>query len=259
MSKKRQVLTAIFENCQVRGNPVFDNELVKQYCQSIGFGNAYDVTKIDHSRLLPAVMKQGKGHFVIHLGKGKHQIVPNVSYGYHQLEPIEEHEKQIREYRPSLLNELDSSESNILTVCYNQQILNDFLYRETAARPLLYLPRRTFISGHYRIASQRIEVNRLQMEMDAVLEMNGVVTVFEGKNGFPDDFAAYQLFHPYLYFDSLRQDSRIAVKEIQCCYLQRETGQGESILRLHLYRFRNRDLVSIELIRKAEYTLRVRA
>ena len=65
----------------------------------------------------------------------------------------------------------------------------------------------------------------------------------------------YQLFHPYLYFDHFRRSGTLNIKEIQCCYLQRRKRKGVSTLRLHLYRFYERELSSIELVRKREYVL----
>ena len=237
---------------------MFDNALVKRYCEEFDFGNPFDVTKIDRSALLPTVIKEGEGYCVIHLGEGKHQFIPNYSLVYHRPEAIEVSESQPWIYKQSLLNDLDTSESNIISICYNQLILNHFLYRNIVAKPMLYLPQRTQFTGKYTIDSRSVSVKRLQMEMDAVLELEGEITIIEAKNGFPEDFAIYQLFHPYLYFDGLCRAGRISLRAIQTCYLQRQKREGETRLRLHLYRFSKRELASIELLRKAEYILKVR-
>ena len=258
MGKKQDVLQELFYICQQRGDFVFDNYLVKEVCEDFEFGNPFDATKVDRSELYPSIMQQGQGHFIIHLGQGRHQIVPNISFGYHSLEPISESEIIPWAYRKSLLNEFDTSESNIISVGINQRILHHFLYDDIVANPKQYGARRTKFSGHYTIDSEPISVSRLQMEIDAVLEMDNDITVIEGKNGFPPDFAVYQLFHPYLYFDVLRESGKLDIREIQCCYFQRLKRDAGSILRLHLYRFHARELSSIDLIKKREYRLEIK-
>ncbi len=255
MGKKQDVLAKIFRHCQQRGDFVFDNDLVKEICQEVDFKNPFDVTKIDRSALYPDVMKQGTGYFIIHLGEGRHQFVPNQSLAYHPFEAIDQAETGVWEYVPSILNDFDSSEANILSVAYNQLILHDFLYGNRRANPQVYLARRTKFTGEYTIDSQPISVTQVQLEMDMALEWNGNVAIMEAKNGFHNDFAVYQLFHPYLYFDHFRRSARLNIKTIQCCYLQRRKRKGISALRLHLYRFYERELSSIELVRKREYVL----
>ncbi len=258
MGKKQDVLGRLFRICQARGDLVFDNDLVKEVCQEIGFKNPFDATKVDRTDLYPDVMQQGGGYFVIHLGEGRHQFVPNQALAYHQFEVIEPHESVAWRYRQSLLNEYDTSESNIISVGLNQRILHDFLYDDIVANPKWYGSRRTKFTGRYTIASQGIHVRKLQMEIDAVLELDNVVTIVEGKNGFPEDFAVYQLFHPYLYFEDIRQRGKLLIEGIQCCYLQRLRDATGSTLRLYLYRFHDSELSSIELIRKREYVLEVK-
>ena len=203
-------------------------------------------------------MKQGQGHFIIHLGEGIRQFMRDTSLGYRRLEAIGVGESVPWRYRQSLLNEFDTSESNIISVGLNQRILHDFLYDDIIANPKWYGSRRTKFSGQYTIASKPISVSKLSMEIDAVLEMDNEVTIIQGKNGFPDDFAIYQLFHPYLYFEDLRESGRLEVRRVQCCYFQRLKRAEGSILRLHLYRFHARELSSIELVKKREYWLEIR-
>jgi heme oxygenase len=50
-----------------------------------------------------------------------------VLVGYHCFEPIGATETFDWKYRQSILNELDASESNILSVASNQRIIHDFL------------------------------------------------------------------------------------------------------------------------------------
>lgn len=261
MGKKQDVLERLFFESQASGDPHLSKVQVRRACDRFGFGNQFDATKVDHSRIYPDVMKEGDGHFIIHLGDGNHRFVPDMSVGYHQLETISDRDTHGWTYRPSLLNEYDSSESNILSVAFNQRILHHFLYDSVGSSPNLYLPRRTKITGEYKLNGKAIQYAKLQMEMDAVVELGNEVTIIEAKNGFPDDFAVSQLFHPYLYFDDLRTRHELDIKGIQCCYLQRNRRTARnpgSTLRLHLYRFRNREMTSIELLRKAVYVLQMR-
>ena len=50
------------------------------------------------------------------------------------------------------------------------------------------------------------------MEIDMVLEKDGEITILEGKNGFPRDFAVYQLFHPHLYYRELESKHKLHSK-----------------------------------------------
>lgn len=61
---------------------------------------------------------------------------------------------------------------------------------------------------------------------------------------------------PISNFDHFHRSGTLDIKDIQCCYFQRHKKRDQnSILRLHLYRFYERELSSIELVRKREYVL----
>lgn len=106
-SKKQQVLQALFEECQRRGEWEFDNNLVRQVTSRIGFGNPFDATKVDTSDELPEAVRQ-QGYCVIHVGKGRHRFIPELEKWYHVFEDIEEDEIVTWRYRKSLLNGLGS-------------------------------------------------------------------------------------------------------------------------------------------------------
>lgn len=255
MGKKRDILENIFLYCMGRGDLVFHNDLVREFCDEVNFRNHHDVTKIDRTELYPPSMQRGAGYFLIHLGDGWHQFIPNQSLAYHELEPIGVGESKPWPYVPSILNDFDSSEANILSVAYNQLILHDFLYADRLAPLVVYFSRRTKFNSNYTIDSTPVSAQKMQMEMDLVLLRDRDVTIVEAKNGFPDDFAVYQLFNPFLYFDNFRQSGKLDIESIQCCYVQREREYGTSVLRMHLYRFPKRDMAAIELVRKREYVL----
>ncbi|MEN6393289.1 MAG: hypothetical protein ABFD53_05735 [Anaerolineaceae bacterium] len=255
MGTKQQVISRLFEICDKKGEYIFDNDLVKRISHEVGFGNPFDATKVDNSALLPEDVK-AKDYFLVHLGGGRHAFCKGVHYGYHQFETITEEESITWKYRKSLLNEFDTSESNILSVVSNQRILHDFLYNDIVASPRVYNARRTKASFSYRIGDQDVETNNVQMEIDLTLEYQDIVTIVEGKNGFPLDFAVYQLFHPFKYYSKIKNQEHIDIKQITCCYVLREKSRDGSILRLYNYTFNDENRNdSITLLKKAQYLL----
>ncbi len=255
MGTKQEVISRLFEFCRQQNNYYFDNQLVKKISNEVGFGNPFDVTKVDNSSLLPENVREAD-YFIVHIGGGNHQFVKGVKFGYHQFEPIEEGEVFEWKYRQSLLNEFDTSESNILSVASNQRIIHDFLYDDIVASPKVYNARRTKTSFEYKAGETLIQCKNLQMEIDLTLEFQGMVTVVEGKNGFPNDFAVYQLFHPYKYYNILKEKNDLTIDKITCCYVLRIRQKDASVLRLYNYTFEDiYQIESIQLLKKSQYIL----
>ena len=249
-SKKKQVIAELYATCKSRGNFVFTNDDVKAVCARLSFSNPFDATKIDSSTGLPDALIEDDA-FIVHLGRGSHQFVFGIKNGYHRFEPIPGNRKSQWNYRRSMLNNINTSESNILSVGYNQRIIHDFLYEDIAASPKVYGSNRTHIPLDYRIGNDEIDVRRVQVEIDFTVEYQGHITVFEAKNGEPEDFNVFQLFNPFRYY--LQVTEFLPVSSIQCCYLLRPEADK---LQLHLYDFTDpRNPGSIELLRNAEYTL----
>ena len=254
-SPKKQAQFELFKACQARGDMVFDNSLVGEICDSIGFRNKFDVTKIDgSSTIAPEVIEAG--YCIVHLGEGQHKFVRAAPQWFHKFEKINSPEI-IWPYRKSVLNETDTSESNILSVGFNQRIIHDFLYEDIIASSKMYGARRTKFNGSYNINGETYEFNKLQMEIDLTTEYLGNVTIFEGKNKFQEDFAVYQLFHPFILFHQLQKTEKITgVKEINCCFLSRHVENEDSVLRLYLYTFEDpKEITSLALVKKAQYRL----
>ena len=280
-NRKGDVLNLLYRWCRYRGNLVFDNDEVRRVCDKIGFGNQFDVTKLDNSADLPSALA-AEDVFVVHLGTperrrgerrqppARHQFVHGIFHGYHEFEPIPEERRYQWLYRRSILNNINTSESNILSVGYNQRIIHDFLYDDITASPKVYGSNRTRIPLDYRIGQDRVSVYRVQIEIDLTLEYLRQITVFEAKNGFPRDFNVFQLFNPFRYYLPLTQtesESLVPPEErpdflstaraesdisINCCYLLRQDNR----LRLYLYSFDDpQNPGSIRLERNAEYTL----
>lgn len=255
MGTKQDVVAEFFRLCKKKGNFVFDNELVKKVCKKFSFGNPFDATKLDDTSKFPQILID-EDYFILHLGKGKHKFVKNISHGFHIFEEIAEDKIFDWKYRKSILNEFDISESNILSVAGNQRIIHDFLYEDIVASPKVYGARRTKMDMSYFVGKERIDAFNLQMEIDLTMELHGMVTIFEGKNGFPKDFAIYQLFHPFKYYSMLKNEKKLEIEMITCCYVLRKINKGSSILRLYNYTFVNEDdMSSIKLLKNAQYNL----
>jgi hypothetical protein len=263
MGKKQQVLLELFTHCQKRRNYVFDNDLVESICKKVGFKNKFDVTKVDHERILPEELRQ-RDYALIHLGKGRHQFIKGIAKVYHQFEPIREFIDW--PYRKSLLNEYNSSESNILSVANNQRILHNFLYGldkefeqlDIFERPKTYFPHRTKTDLNYRFGNSQIVLDSIQIEVDLTIEYKGVIGIFEAKNGNSKSFSIYQIYHPFLYYHKAKSSQEIGskIKEIVCVYVVRRKEKGHSLLSLWAYSFTNpNDITSIKLKQSIGYRL----
>ena len=256
MNKKQRIISKMYAKCKERGDMAFSNQDVRDVCDHVGFGNQYDATKWDHSDKLPDVLKNDD-MFVMHLGDGRHKFVSGIDVGYHQFEPVPAEQHCQWPYRRSLLNNVNTSESNILSVCYNQRLFHKFLYGDITSKPKVYGSNRTKINVDYCIGGVQMSLTKLQVEIDLTMEHLGRVTVFEAKNRFRPDFNVFQLFNPYRYFLGLRDSDDLDVKVVECCYLLRQRNRKQhDRLRLYLYTFDDAENPgSIRLIRNAEYAL----
>jgi len=255
MGTKEEVITEIFNICKKKKDFTFDNTLVKQVSKKYNFGNPFDVTKLDNTSKFPQILLD-EDYFILHLGSGRHRFIKGIKNGFHSFEEIDEDNVFDWKYRKSILNEFDTSESNILSVASNQRIIHDFLYEDIVSSPKVYNSRRTKMDLSYRIGKEKIRAHNLQMEIDLTMELNGIVTVFEGKNGFPENFAIYQLFHPFKYYSKLKKENKLDIKRITACYVLRKKKRGNSVLRLYNYTFEDEDdMTSIKLLKSAQYNL----
>lgn len=263
-SLKRRVLTEIYRHCQRRNDFVFDNGLVKDVCKKIGFGNPFDATKIDRRELLPQEFIE-QDIALIHVGKGKHQFVKGLGIAFHEFEPI--NREIVWPYKKSLLNEYNSSEANILSVANNQRILHNFTFgqdrefedADIARRPKTYFPHRTKADLEYRFGNfGEIVLSGMQIEIDLTIEFEGTIAVFEAKNGKPDNFSVYQLYHPFLYYHKARQRDalRDKVKAILCVYVVRQRVDEKTVLKLWKYTFEEPyNIASIKFLDSLAYHL----
>lgn len=249
-------MTQILEYLQAHriDPPVFDNRLVKEITGS-EFGNQFDLTKFPSSRKLPAALRDADC-FPIHLGNGRHQIVWGLNNGYHKFELVQKGVSREWEYAKSVLDETDTSEAGALSLAFNQEMLVYFLFNDRTLRPRIHLPRRTKHSFRYQFGTQPIEATNLQIEVDLVLEHRGVLGIFEAKNDDKDemdDFAVYQLYHPFRYYIDRAQSGALnGLKAVRPVYVKKVRRS----IRLYEYWFPStHDPTSIQLVRMAEYRL----
>lgn len=263
-SKKDQVIEEIFKICKRQNNFVFHNNLVKDVCKKIGFGNPFDVTKLDNKTKLPEILMKND-YAIIHIGSGKHQFIKGIDKVFHDFEPIQ---KTIEwAYKKSLLNQYNSSESNILSVANNQRILHHFLFGQDTEfddiditkRPKTYFPHRTKTSFEYSFGEEiKFEMKNIQIEVDLTIEFQGTIGVFEGKNGKPETFSIYQIYHPFLYYFNANKNSELKgkIKQIFGVYVVREKIKGLDTIKLWAYTFSDPlDITTIKFIKSASYKL----
>jgi len=263
-SKKSQVIEELYKICQLKNEYIFHNDTVKDVCKKIGFGNPFDATKLDNKTKLPEILIQND-LALIHIGSGKHKFVKGIEKVYHNFEPIQ---KTINwNYKKSILNQYNSSESNILSVANNQRILHHFLFgkdkelddSDILLRPKTYFPHRTKVSLNYSFGDEAmLELTNIQIEIDLTIEFKGNIGVFEAKNGKADSFSIYQLYHPFLYYHIANQQDTLngKIKEIFGVYVIREKSITGDILRLWAYTFTNPfDITSIKSIKSVAYKL----
>ncbi|MDR0566780.1 MAG: hypothetical protein LBG47_07080 [Prevotellaceae bacterium] len=262
--KKKQVVEKLFDICVKKNDFVFHNDLVKDVCRKVGLGNPFDVTKLDDKAKLPDVLLKNN-YAIIHIGGGKHKFIKGISKVFHDFEPIQK--KIDWEYKKSILNQYNSSESNILSVANNQRILHHFLFGKDTEldnidilkRPKTYFPHRTKASFEYYFGrGTKTELKNIQIEVDLTIEFQGTIGVFEGKNGKPDSFSVYQIYHPFLYYYNANRNTELAgkIKNIYCVYVVREKGKENDTLKLWAYTFETPlDITTIKFIKSTSYKL----
>lgn len=261
-NKKKRVIELLFKECNKKNNYEFGNDLVNKICKKVGFKNQFDVTKLDNKTILPKLLTEND-YAIIHTGSGNHKFIKGIDKVYHNFEKIE---KEIEwNYNKSLLNNFNTSESNLLSVANNQRILHNFLFgkdtefddKNISKRPKTYFPHRTKTSFEYNFGNDiKVCLKNIQLEIDLTIEFEGNVGIFEGKNGKPDSFSIYQIYHPFLYYYLAKTNFKIDIKNIKCVYVVREKSINNIIINLYAYTFSNPiDITTIQFLKSASYKL----
>jgi hypothetical protein len=228
--------------------------------------NQFDVTKIDTSRKIPPEL-QRQDLFIVHLGGGKHRFVKGIKNGYHEFEPVPDSKVRSWEYVPSVLDGTDESEAGVLSLAFNQQIIQHFLFGDRTTSLRIHIPRRTrdkyLNSFTYNIGDAVVEVNNLQIETDFIVEKNGDLAVGEAKyfskiGFFPRDFAVAQVYLPFRRLMKLREQRKWKTSA-RCMFLvQYRPTEEEQAIRIYEYNFTDpNDMASIKLMKNSEYRLKV--
>ena len=262
-SKKSLVIEELFKICLRKNDFIFHNNLVKEVSKTHEFGNPFDATKLDKKTKIPKLLLD-MDYTVIHLGNGYHKFVQGIDKVFHNFEPILETINW--NYRKSLLNMYNASESNILSVANNQRILHHFLFNQDTEfddiditkRPKTYFPHRTKTSFEYNFGNcTSIVCKNLQIEIDVTIEYQGTVCVFEGKKGKINNFNIFQIYHPFLYYYTTSKSKNLnEIKKIVCVYVVHQKNKGNNKIFLWLYTFENPfDVKSITLLKSTEYNL----
>lgn len=262
-NKKSKVITKLYENCIKTNTLEFHNDMVKDICKEVGFGNPFDVTKIDNKAKLPQILLKND-YAIMHIGNGRHRFIKGIDKVFHDFEPIEQNIDW--KYKKSLLNQYNSSESNILSVANNQRILHHFAFGkdtefndiDITKRPKTYFPHRTKTSFEYYCGDEKVNIKNIQIEVDLTIEFNGGIRVFEGKNGKINSFSIYQIYHPFLYYYNAKKRPELSEKidNIAAIYITREHIGTCDVIKLWEYTFANpTDITSIKFIKSASYKL----
>lgn len=273
MSKKSRLLDELVDFCINKNGEnqdyyIFDNDLVKQLSIPLGFRNHNDATHIDSKAVCSPRMIE-EGFSVVHLGAtysdGKRDTARHAFVRTDVFHEFEEIEKVTTiSYRPGPLDELNTSESNILSLVYNQGIIHRVLYPyDLRANPSIYMAHRTRFQPNHKIGGNSLPTGETQAEVDMTIEYNGHVTVFEGKNwrASRNDFAIYQLYMPFRYYYLKTRDKGLELTDIDCCYVVRKKIKSknfhDSDLEVYRYTFDDPDeLTSIRLISSERFELR---
>ncbi len=259
-SRKKESICRILDAVLRAESPdlIFNNALVKKITGR-SFSNQFDATKFDTTDSLPECLKE-RDCFIQHLGGGHHRFLRGISLGYHSFEPIPTDQVRDWEYKPAILNGVGESEAAVLSLVFNQQVLQHFLFNDRTIIPKIHLPRRTKGTFEYSVGTNPISVNGLQIEKDLVIEHQGTIVIFEAKNGDRKDFSVSQLYNPYRHLDQLAQTGEITgVAALRMVYILRVVDQesGKTMLRLYEYEFTDKQrLDSIAFVKSAQYNLR---
>lgn len=263
-NKKSKIIEDLFKYCKKINQYEFHNDLVKKYSKKNKFGNPFDVTKLDNKLKIPKLLID-EDYALIHIGSGRHKFIKGINNIFHDFEPIETEIEW--KYKKSLLNQFNSSESNILSVANNQRILHHFLFGEDkefnnediSKRPKTYFPHRTKTSFQYFLGEDiKLEFKNIQIEVDLTIEYQGNIGVFEVKNGKADSFSIYQIYHPYLYYynANINTELKTKIKSIICVYVIREKKLKYDTIKLWAYTFEKPlNISSIKFIKSASYKL----
>ena len=228
----------------------FDNSVAKKISGEENFANQFDVTKIDTTAKLPPFLRRDKADaFIVHLGDGRHRFVGPISKGYQTLPQTVEEKNW--DYVAGILNGKDDSEAGVLSLAFNNGVMQHFLFGNRDAPVMIHLPRRTRVGTKgntfdYRIGDTVVHARNLQIEMDFLLQSvprsdaPDIIGVAEAKRVKKPtdlkDFAITQLYLPFRRLLDLVPDR--STKNVRCAFvLGYKDEEGNERIRLFEYKF----------------------
>ncbi len=257
--KKQRVLSDLWQTVRVKGEQyIFSNSQVEELCRKHGFQNKYDLTKIDASDILPENMVDDDV-FIVHLGRGMHRFVKGIEKGYHNLEaPL----KTINiDYVKHHLDSLDAGEAGLLSLIFNQGVVQHFVTGDRRENVRIHLPGRTRRtednSFRYWVGATEVEVKGLQIEMDFIIEYQCHVAFAEAKRGSKwKDFSVSQIYLPFRKLLKMK-DRLMEDFDVLCMFaLMRRNETGGDIIRMYQYNFSDPERMdSIQMVKSIEYAL----
>jgi hypothetical protein len=252
-SKKRLMIDEIFtkyRELDPRSNVLtVNNDTMKELSTKHAFRNLFDATKFNTYESMPESLRRD-GSFIVHLGRGNHAFVRGI--GYHYFEPIQQTKNWV--VSPSIVSNLGNSEAGTASTLYNDKIIHDFLFGNTAADLLIHSSRRSVTSHDFWIGINQLHADRLQIEMDALFESKDTIATIEVKNIKHTNFEIRQLYSTFRYLDRFKRDGAIPDNySIRNLFAVVNKGRNE-FYRLFEYTFTDwRRMDSIQLVKNAQY------
>lgn len=211
------------------------------------------MAKWDSSEQLPSSLKNNKINI---LPDSRSSYILSDFLLYEKLPKVVEHVKNMAKVELPDLQTIDvdniTSEANAISVLQISGILEDFL--ELDVDDILYGTFNGRMSSgkfDFKVDTKRkvplkVDVDRVQIEIDGGFESNHCVVILEAKNVLHEDFHIRQLYYPYRLWES-KVDK--PVRLIFSIYTNK-------IFRLMEYHFKEKgNYSSIELVRTKNYSL----
>lgn len=211
------------------------------------------MVKWDSSEQLPSSLKNNKINI---LPDSRSSYILSDFLLYEKLPKVVEHVKNMAKVELPDLQTIDvdniTSEANAISVLQISGILEDFL--ELDVDDILYGTFNGRMSSgkfDFKVDTKRkvplkVDVDRVQIEIDGGFESNHCVVILEAKNVLHEDFHIRQLYYPYRLWES-KVDK--PVRLIFSIYTNK-------IFRLMEYHFKEKgNYSSIELVRTKNYSL----
>lgn len=255
-SKKRDAINIIFDRLYAQ-NPnatiyKFDNDEVKRVTGT-SFKNQFDATKFECSKNLPSSLKE-HGFIIVHLGSGDHAFVKGE--GFHKFEKITD----VMDWKIpfSYVDKFSESEAQASSTAFNSKIISDFLLGDTKKEIMIHTARRAKLNGFdFKIGSNLLHANVLQIEMDGIYETKDTIATVEVKNVEHEDFEIRQLFVAMKYFEKLKEIGKVP-KEIKVkhLFMIRINKKKLNYFKLYEYMFTDKENPnSIRIVKCKQYTI----